>query len=354
MNLKNQGRFILNHKVLHFFLAILLLSTVSCERDESATPKPTTDKLEKYLQFLEESGFHREHITYDATTEEFTVEKDMILSKTQIDEYLAEGPSASGKIKQRRYTYIVNGSRVTNIKYYVDGTVPTDWRTAISQAITQWNNVNGTALFISLVNTSSGADVRVNAITENGASWIARATLPSSGGAPGSIMTINTYYNTLDAGRKLFAMAHEMGHNFGLLHTNQTDGAVIPGTPVTDANSVMNSYVLPWNGFTQYDQVAVQVLYPNSGGGSVTLRQHCDYSGWTANFGIGSYNLAALQAAGAVNNDASSIRVPAGLRVTFYENDNLTGATLVRTADDNCFVNEGWNDRVSSLRVEAN
>jgi hypothetical protein len=148
-------------------------------------------------------------------------------------------------------------------------------------------------------------------------------------------------------------MAHEMGHNFGLLHTNQTDGTIIPGTPATDANSVMNSYVLPWNGFTYYDQVAVQVLYPASSL-TVSLRQHCDYSGWTASFGIGNYNLAAINAAGGLNDDASSIRVPAGLRVTLYEHDNFTGASLVRTADDNCFVNEGWNDRISSLRVEAN
>ncbi len=228
-------------------------------------------------------------------------------------------------------------SRVTNIKYYLDSTVPNDWRTAIGQAITEWNNVNGTALFITQVSSSTGADVRVNAILESGASWIARATLPGSNGAPGSIMTINTYYNTLDAGRKLFAMAHEMGHNFGLLHTNQTDGTIIPGTPATDANSVMNSFVLAWAGFTNYDQVAVQVLYPSSGGSSVTLRQHCDYTGWTASFTIGSYNLAAIQARGGVNDDASSVRVPAGLRVTFYEHDNFTGATLVKTADDNCF-----------------
>jgi hypothetical protein len=214
--------------------------------------------------------------------------------------------------------------------------------------------VNGTALFISQVSTSTGADVRVNAITENGAGWIARATLPGSNGAPGSIMTINMYHNGLDAGRKLFAMAHEMGHNFGLLHTNQTDGTIIPGTPATDANSVMNSFVLAWAGFTYYDQVAVQVLYPSGSGSAATLRQHCDYTGWTANFAIGNYNLAAIQAAGGINDDASSIRVPAGLRVTLYEHDNFTGATLVRTADDNCFVNEGWNDRISSLRVEAN
>jgi hypothetical protein len=351
MNTKHLRGFYANPRLI--VLAFLLTLAVSCEKDDVTLSKDKTPDLEKYLQFLEESGFHREHIVYDNVKDEFKIEDDMFISRQEVAGYMEKASTSQGREKQRRYTYIVNSSRVTNIKYYVDGTVPTDWRTAISQAISQWNAVNGTTLFLSLVSTSTGADVRVNAIYEGGAGWVARAALPLSNGAPGTFMTINTYHNGLDAGMKLFAMAHEMGHNFGLLHTNQTDGTIIPGTPATDANSVMNSYVLPWNGFTYYDQVAVQVLYPASSL-TVSLRQHCDYSGWTASFGIGNYNLAAINAAGGLNDDASSIRVPAGLRVTLYEHDNFTGASLVRTADDNCFVNEGWNDRVSSLRVEAN
>lgn len=351
MNLKSQVGFYASPRLLLF---VLLMTALSCEKEDTLAPN-NTSKYEKHIQYLVATGFHRDEIVFDDKRDEFIMHNDMVLSRTEVEAYMKrdEGTPLS-KVQQRRYTYIVSQSRVTNIKYYIDGTVPNDWRTAIVQAIAEWNNVNGTALFLSQVSTSSGADVRVSAILESGASWVARATLPGSNGAPGSIMEINTYYNTLDAGRKLFAMAHEMGHNFGLLHTNLTDGSIIPGTPTTDANSVMNSYVLAWAGFTYYDQVAVQVLYPSTGGSSVALRQHCDYTGWTASFPIGSYNLAAIQARGGINDDASSVRVPAGLRVTFYEHDNFAGATLVKTADDNCFVNDGWNDRISSLRVEAN
>ncbi len=224
MNLKSQVGFFVNPRLLLF---ALLLTVLSCEKDDTVAPT-STSKFEKHVQYLVATGFHRDEIVYDNNRDEFVMHGDMVLPRVEVEAYMKRDEGTPlGKVQQRRYTYIVSQSRVTDIKYYLDSTVPNDWRTAIGQAITEWNNVNGTALFISQVSTSTGADVRVNAILESGASWIARATLPGSNGAPGSILTINTYYNTLDAGRKLFAMAHEMGHNFGLLHTNQTDGTII-------------------------------------------------------------------------------------------------------------------------------
>ncbi len=39
--------------------------------------------------------------------------------------------------------------------------------------------------------------------------------------------------------------------------------------------------------------------------------------------------------------------------MTFYDYDNFQGSTLVKTADDACFVDDGWNDRVTSLIIEG-
>ncbi len=86
---------------------------------------------------------------------------------------------------------------------------------------------------------------------------------------------------------------------------------------------------------------------------AVTLYQNCDYTGWQAKLGIGAYTAADLVALGGVNNDASSLKILPGYTVTFYDYDNFQGSTLVKTADDACFVDDGWNDRVTSLIIEG-
>lgn len=84
------------------------------------------------------------------------------------------------------------------------------------------------------------------------------------------------------------------------------------------------------------------------------LFQNCSYSGWSASFGIGNYNTAAIVANGGVNNDASSLKVPAGLKVTLYDGDNFTGDSLVLTADGSCLKNNSFNDKASSFKVGTN
>jgi hypothetical protein len=248
------------------FLILALLLVLSCEQgEEPANKKESDSQLEKHFQFLEETtGYERKDITYDVANDRFLIHDDMYISRQSVEEYLDD---PSGRKDQRRYTYIVSSANVANVKYYVQGSVPAAWKTAITQAIAQWNNVTGTRVGMSEVSSSSSANVIVDAQYDNVNNWVARAALPGANGAPGGGLTVNTFHNGMEAGMKLFAMVHEMGHNIGLLHTNQTDGALIPGTPATDANSVMNSFVLPWNGFTYYDQVAVRVLYPESTGG---------------------------------------------------------------------------------------
>ena len=86
---------------------------------------------------------------------------------------------------------------------------------------------------------------------------------------------------------------------------------------------------------------------------AVKLYQNCDYTGWKAEFGAGAYTSADLVSAGGLNNDASAVRIEPGHLVTFYDNDNFQGPTLVKTADVTCLVSDGWNDRVTSMIIAA-
>lgn len=79
----------------------------------------------------------------------------------------------------------------------------------------------------------------------------------------------------------------------------------------------------------------------------------CEFTGTAVNLPIGKYTVADLLALGISNDDVSSLRVQAGHRVTLYENANFDGASIVRTADQSCLVDDEWNDRVSSVIVEA-
>jgi hypothetical protein len=86
----------------------------------------------------------------------------------------------------------------------------------------------------------------------------------------------------------------------------------------------------------------------------VTVYQHTSYGGTAAALAVGDYNLASLSSRGVANDSVSSVAVTSGYKVTFYEHDNFGGASITKTANDPSLVDDGWNDRASSLRVATN
>jgi len=87
----------------------------------------------------------------------------------------------------------------------------------------------------------------------------------------------------------------------------------------------------------------------------VTLYQDCEYGGWVSQgLDIGSYTTSQLESMGIFNDDASSIEVSPGLKVTLFSNDNFTGTSITITSDKICLVNDNFNDLVSSLIVSLN
>ncbi|WP_421894791.1 carbohydrate-binding protein [Marinoscillum sp.] len=133
----------------------------------------------------------------------------------------------------------------------------------------------------------------------------------------------------------------EFHNNFFIL-LNMAIGGNWPGFNVDNG-------ALPAKMYVDYVRV-----YQSGGGtpsGVVTLFQHCDYGGYSASLNPGSYTLGQLQALGVANDDISSIQVQSGYQLTMYQHDNFTGNVLVKTSNDNCLVNEGFNDDISSVIV---
>jgi hypothetical protein len=82
--------------------------------------------------------------------------------------------------------------------------------------------------------------------------------------------------------------------------------------------------------------------------------QDCQYKGWAKQLAIGNYTMAQLAALGVTNDAISSISVPAGIKIQLYQGDNFTGSSITLTADNNCLIDEAFDDNVSSLKVSAN
>lgn len=82
------------------------------------------------------------------------------------------------------------------------------------------------------------------------------------------------------------------------------------------------------------------------------MYEHCNYEGWSAQFNVGDFNLAQLQAAGAPNDAISSIRVTTGFSATLFQDDGRTGNNLTVTGEIPCLVSNGFNDLASSMRVQ--
>jgi hypothetical protein len=99
----------------------------------------------------------------------------------------------------------------------------------------------------------------------------------------------------------------------------------------------------------------IQIPGATGGTNDVELFQHCNFGGWQANFnGSRTVSTAQLQAAGGVNNDASSVRIKAGCAVTLFDGNTQTGGSLRLTATTACFAGAlNFNDIVSSLRIEC-
>jgi len=86
-----------------------------------------------------------------------------------------------------------------------------------------------------------------------------------------------------------------------------------------------------------------------SGSGVITLYVDCNYRGGSHQLRTGTYNADQL---GIGNDRLSAIRIPKGMKVTVYMDNNLRGASLTFDENVSCMP-AMYNDKVSSIRVES-
>lgn len=195
--------------------------------------------------------------------------------------------SGSVAARHRRDPYIFNspsgGTIILRVK--IDGApgipsgvgLDSNWVTAINQAVAAWNALPYNVKFnvISAANNTNPAGY-INVYRESftPVTWAAKAELPLSPGSFGSFIKINSGYTgtTLTSSAKKFTIAHELGHNIGIHHTDSGSGSDVHSsiscygsTSYTDPNSVFKANI-PYNqswgsGFTTCDKTVINYYW---------------------------------------------------------------------------------------------
>jgi hypothetical protein len=254
----------------------LALCFASCQKDDSdLEPTKTDSSANATLQQLLKMGFKREHI--EDKGDFYLVEGDIRFDKQTLSAPPTTRPgTVVGQQDQASVNSLIDFSRQPSIAIRVAPSA-NDWRGTIEQAVRDWNGIEGSRINL-YISDGAAADITIEAtdyiIEDREAYGI--ASWPVSGNPGNTIRVIRDSENKLLPSFRRLVVVHELGHCLGFHHTNLVNGEgagpegwnVIPGTPREDPNSVMNTGNAPnqtdWRGFSQYDIIGLQNLYPEN------------------------------------------------------------------------------------------
>lgn len=259
-NIKRVG-FIMAFCFSQFF--IQCSSDDSKEIEEKTIVEQFTDEVIELRNFLSTSlSIDVDKIIYDSGISSFIIDRDVVMPIEQARNHYSDfGLKNTNKITQQFSGYKLKPEIASSIEVYISPEVTSVWRIALNKAINVWNNTNS-GINITTVNASTSLSVNVVMGAVDDRSTIAYAYLPSNGKPGTKLMISTTFVNKLNDAGRLHTMIHELGHTFGLSHTDSSSGSLIPCTSTRDTSSIMMAMHDETTTFTYYDDVAISTLYP--------------------------------------------------------------------------------------------
>ena len=294
-----------------FTYAIIILLFVSCAKTDEGVFLDTESVEQNDLkqQIISTLGYTEEEIVFDEVDGQVFVQiqEDMLFSIDQIKEQITL--STSYAQKQRAITCdegvlsvycrttTCRRKRDYNEQYqslvwvYIESNAPSEWSEAMEEAIEEWNNVSNGLQFFYAGNCTTG-DRRYNTgvylAFENRPdkrTTLARALIGSKKNFKRIFVNRSFQdYNGLTQNRRVFTLAHELGHTIGYTHIeNTTNGdCFIEGTEENDQNSLMRTHINTGrvdrnNLFTPSDIEAHLTLYPHKPGNN--FKYNVSYKG---------------------------------------------------------------------------
>lgn len=147
-----------------------------------------------------------------------------------------------------------------------------------------------------------------------------------------------------DVDRNLFSRYSKSITQFSKFDTKSIMLYPIPKALTTNGYEVRASSTL-----SETDKAFMRSIYPfSTGGGSgqIVIYHDADYRGAAQKLGVGKYGWGQLP-----NDTISSLKVPAGMKVTLYEHTEFKGKRKTFTRDTP-YVGKDFNDLASSIVVE--